>query len=263
MPPRPRGSPRSRMARACSLSFVALAGVLIALQAGGAAVGWGFQLQQPLFVTLLALLMFAVGLNLSGLYEIGGGALAGAGETAHPRVRRGRELLHRRARRRRRDALHGAVHGRGDGLRADPERRVRARGVLSRSVSVSRCRSCCSASSRARSALLPKPGAWMISLRQILAFPMYGAAIWLVWVLSLQAGPDGLLVGAGLRARARLWPLGARPRANVGRLRPQVGLRHGCDRCARRRRAHRVRGTALLARRRWPRRGDRRKRHRL
>ena len=67
-----RDAPEAARASALSygagvlVSFVALAGLLIALQAGGAAVGWGFQLQHPLFVTLLALLMFAVGLNLSG-----------------------------------------------------------------------------------------------------------------------------------------------------------------------------------------------------
>ena len=50
----------------------------------------------------------------------------------------------------------------------------------------------------------------MTSLRQILAFPMYGAAIWLVWVLSLQAGSDGLLValGSALALAFGLWALG-------------------------------------------------------
>jgi thiol:disulfide interchange protein len=42
-------------------------------------------------------------------------------------------------------------------------------------------------------ALLPRPGRWMLVLRQALAFPMYGAAVWLVWVLSQEAGADGVL----------------------------------------------------------------------
>jgi len=47
--------------------------------------------------------------------------------------------------------------------------------------------------------LLPKPGAWMEILKQGLAFPMYGASAWLVWVLSQEAGPGGVLAaGAGL-----------------------------------------------------------------
>jgi thiol:disulfide interchange protein DsbD len=41
--------------------------------------------------------------------------------------------------------------------------------------------------------LLPKPGAWMNVFRQVLAFPMYGAAVWLLWVVSQEAGPTGVL----------------------------------------------------------------------
>ncbi len=52
-------------------AFLALAGALIAARAAGAAVGWGFQLQSPLMVAALSLVMLAAGLNLSGLFEIG------------------------------------------------------------------------------------------------------------------------------------------------------------------------------------------------
>jgi thiol:disulfide interchange protein DsbD len=58
--------------------------------------------------------------------------------------------------------------------------------------------------------LLPRPGAWMERLRQALAFPMYGAAAWLAWVLAQQAGADGLLLllaGAVLLGFAA-WALG-------------------------------------------------------
>ena len=45
---------------------------------------------------------------------------------------------------------------------------------------------------------LPKPGAWMERLKEVLAFPLYGSAVWLLWVLSLQTGASGvLLIGAG------------------------------------------------------------------
>src|ERR1700745_972511 len=52
-------------------AMLALAGLLIAIRAGGAAVGWGFQLQSPLVVAALALVMLASALNLSGLFEVG------------------------------------------------------------------------------------------------------------------------------------------------------------------------------------------------
>src|SRR6185295_14366583 len=59
-------------------------------------------------------------------------------------------------------------------------------------------------------AWLPRPGMWMVTLRQVLAFPMYGAAVWLVWVLSLQAGSDGVLavLAAGLALAFGLWIYG-------------------------------------------------------
>src|SRR3984885_4054768 len=60
-------------------SMLTLAIVLLALRAGGEEIGWGFQLQSPLFVTLMVYLLLAVGLNLSGVFEIGGG-LAGVGD---------------------------------------------------------------------------------------------------------------------------------------------------------------------------------------
>jgi len=60
-------------------SMLALAAVLLGLRAGGEEIGWGFQLQSPLFVTLLIYLLLAVGLNLSGVFEFGGG-LAGVGD---------------------------------------------------------------------------------------------------------------------------------------------------------------------------------------
>ena len=60
-------------------SMLALAGVLLGLRAGGEQIGWGFQLQSPLFVTFMIYLLLAVGLNLSGVFEVGGG-LAGVGD---------------------------------------------------------------------------------------------------------------------------------------------------------------------------------------
>src|SRR5687768_6016421 len=60
------------------VSFAVIAGALLALRAGGEQLGWGFQLQSPVFVTLLAYLFFTLALSLSGAIVIGGGLL-GAG----------------------------------------------------------------------------------------------------------------------------------------------------------------------------------------
>ncbi len=44
--------------------------------------------------------------------------------------------------------------------------------------------------------VLPKPGVWMVTLKQVLAFPLYATSAWLVWVLSIQAGSDGVMAAA-------------------------------------------------------------------
>ena len=62
------------------VSFALLAAGLLALRAGGAALGWGFQLQSPVLVAVLAYLMLLIGLNLSGVFSVGGG-LMGAGQS--------------------------------------------------------------------------------------------------------------------------------------------------------------------------------------
>ena len=54
-----------------TISFVAMALTLVALRAAGAQIGWGFQLQSPMLVALLAYLFFLIGLSLSGYFEIG------------------------------------------------------------------------------------------------------------------------------------------------------------------------------------------------
>jgi thiol:disulfide interchange protein/DsbC/DsbD-like thiol-disulfide interchange protein len=150
-------------------SMLCLAAVLLVLRAGGEQIGWGFQLQSPLFVTLLVYLLFAVGLNLSGVFEVGGG-LAGV----------------------------------GDGLtQGDSYRASFFTGVLTTLV-------CIFAALGLGLALpylllsfapwmrraLPKPGAWMDTLKQLFAFPIYASAAWLLWVLAQQTSSFGL--GAAL-----------------------------------------------------------------
>jgi thiol:disulfide interchange protein DsbD len=195
-------------------SFAALAGVLIALQAGGQAVGWGFQLQQPLFVTVLALLMFAIGLNLSGLYEVSGGALSGAGEKL--------------------TRTSGAAGSFFTGVLAVVVATPCTAPFMGAAMGYALTQDAVFALAvflalgigfalpfvllgffpRALG-FLPKPGPWMTSLRQILAFPMYGAAIWLVWVFSLQVGPDAVFIPlfSALALAFGLWAFGRAQRA--------------------------------------------------
>jgi len=201
------------------VTFLALAGGLIALKAAGSAVGWGFQLQSPPVVAVLALLMLAVALNLSGLFEVGT-SLQGAGAGLASR-----------------SGLAGAFFtgalavvvaapctapfmgpALGWALTQTPAAALAvflflglgfatpfvlvayAPGLLSR---------------------LPRPGPWMEILRKALAFPMYGAAAWLAWVLAQQAGAEDLakLFAAAILVALAAWLLGMRQRrAATGRL---------------------------------------------
>ena len=67
------------------VAFAGLCAALLAARAAGTAAGWGFQFQSPVFVAAMAWLLFAVGLNLSGVYEIGSGLMrTGHGLAARP-----------------------------------------------------------------------------------------------------------------------------------------------------------------------------------
>ena len=184
-------------------SMLALAGVLLGLRAGGEQIGWGFQLQSPLFVTFMVYLLLAVGLNLSGVFEVGGG-LAGVGDS----------LTH------------------GDGLRASfftgvlttlvatpctaPFMAAAVGAALTQSPDVALCIFAALGIGLSLPYLalsfapwlrraLPKPGAWMDTMKQIFAFPMYASAAWLLWVLAQQTSSLGLgaaLAGALLVAFA-------------------------------------------------------------
>lgn len=191
-------------------SFLLLAGTLIALKAGGTAVGWGFQLQQPLVVAVLVYVLVLIGLNLSGLYEIGLG-LTRAGGLVHGSSGVGGSFL---------TGVLAAVVATPC---TAPFMAVAIGYALTQGTGVTLAVfvalglglalpflviSLVPAIGR----LLPKPGMWMVRLRQILAFPLYATAAWLVWVLTQQAGVDAMfavLIGCVLLAFAA-WMTGLR-----------------------------------------------------
>lgn len=176
------------------LSFMLLGAAVVLLRAGGEAVGWGFQLQEPMAVAGFALLIFAVGLNLSGVFEIGGGVTGGDAFT-----RRGGAL----------GAFFTGVLAVAVAAPCTAPFMAAALGyALTQSVAVSlavflalgigfAAPFVAVSLSPSLLRLLPKPGAWMLRLRQGLAFPMYGAAAWLLWVLAQEAGPGGLVAALG------------------------------------------------------------------
>jgi thiol:disulfide interchange protein DsbD len=171
-------------------TFLVLAGVLIAARAAGAAVGWGFQLQSPLIVAALSLLMLAAALNLSGLFEVGA-SLQNVGSTfASAQGLAGSVLT---------GVLSVIVAApctapfMGPALGfALTQPSVVALAVFAALGLGFAAPFTLLAFSPALMRRLPRPGAWMDVFRKALAFPMYAAAAWLAWVLAQQSGPEGL-----------------------------------------------------------------------
>ncbi|SDB10618.1 thiol:disulfide interchange protein DsbD [Belnapia rosea] len=201
------------------LSFLALAGLLIGLRGAGVAAGWGFQFTAPVFVAGLAWLMLAVGLNLSGVYAVGGPAGAGAGLAArggHAGSFFTGALAVLVATPCTAPFMAAAI---GAALALPPAETLLVFAALGLGLAAPYAVLGLFPGLAGR---LPRPGGWMEALRQGLAFPMYGAAAWLAWVLTQQAGPDGLLVllvGAVLIGFAA-WALGLAQRGGgrVGRV---------------------------------------------
>jgi thiol:disulfide interchange protein len=168
-------------------TFTVIAGVLLALRAGGAEIGWGFQLQSPLVVTALAYLLFAVGLVLSGVVTIGGG-LAGMGSSLAARG--------------------GLVGSFFTGALATLVATPCTAPFMAAALGFALVQPAPLALAvfealglglalpylllgfaPALARALPKPGAWMERFRQFLAFPVYATVVWLVFVLQAQTGP--------------------------------------------------------------------------
>ncbi|MGH6889068.1 MAG: protein-disulfide reductase DsbD family protein [Rhizomicrobium sp.] len=188
------------------LSFAALGAVVIGLRAGGEAIGWGFQLQQPIVVGLLALLMFAVGLNLSGVFEVRG---LGAGESLARRSGRAGAFFTGVL------AVVVAAPCTAPFMAAALGFALTQTLVVAMLVFVAlgvgfALPFVAIGLSPALLRLLPRPGGWMETLRRVLAFPMYATALWLVWVLSFETDSGRLVVllGAALVLAFSLWALG-------------------------------------------------------
>jgi thiol:disulfide interchange protein DsbD len=179
------------------VAFATLGLLLIGARAAGAAAGWGFQFQSPVFVAAMAFVLFAVGLNLSGVFTFGARA-SGAGQSLAARGGLAGSFF---------TGLLAVVVATpctapfmGAAIAAALAAPVWAAFAIFLTMGLGLALPyVLLAEIPALARRLPRPGRWMDILRQALAFPMYGAAAWLVWVAGQQTGPAGLpLVLAGL-----------------------------------------------------------------
>lgn len=171
------------------LSFVALGALMLGLRASGEQLGWGFHMQSPAVLAVLATLFTLLGLNLAGVFEIGSVLphRVASLQARHPVV----------------DAFlsgvlavaiaspctapfMGASLGYAVSLPA-----VQALGIFAALGLGLALPFLAAAWVPAVGNWLPRPGAWMDTFRRFMAFPMFATVVWLVWVLGQQSGMDG------------------------------------------------------------------------
>lgn len=175
------------------VSFWILAGALLALRAGGSELGWGFQLQSPTFVFGIAIFLLLFALNLSGLFEIGF-KLATAGGKYEGKSGWGGSFL------------SGILATIVATPCSAPILATALAGALTLAPMDSLLAFTAIALGLATPYLvlslfpalvrmLPKPGAWMETMKQFLAFPLYATVGWLMYVFAGQVSGDQLLDG--------------------------------------------------------------------
>lgn len=177
------------------LAFLALATVLLTLQAGGAAIGWGFHLQKPWFVAALVYLFFVMGLSLSGVVEFGT-SIMGVGSALQEKEGYAGSFFT--------GVLASVVAspctapfmGAALGFAFTQSMPIALTVFLALGFGMALpflVLSFVPALARR----MPKPGAWMVTFKQVLAFPLYATVVWLLWVLGQQAGPDAMALVVG------------------------------------------------------------------
>jgi thiol:disulfide interchange protein DsbD len=174
------------------LSFLAVAAALLALRAGGQALGWGFQLQSPVVVAALAYLFFVMALSLSGVAELGAGFM-GLGQSLTQS-----------------GGLAGSFF---TGVLATVVASPCTAPFMGSALGYALTQPTITALAvfatlglglalpfllmglfPRLAAWLPKPGAWMESFKQLMAFPLYLSVVWLLWVLARQSSADSAAV---------------------------------------------------------------------
>ncbi|MCY4129195.1 MAG: protein-disulfide reductase DsbD family protein [Gammaproteobacteria bacterium] len=207
--------------------FLILAIIMFVLRGAGEAVGWAFHLQSPTILVLLTLLMVAVGLNFSGVFELRGSIANISGGFIVPSGGKSGEFFT--------GVLAVIVAspctvpfmGAALGY-ALVQPVIAALGIfLGLALGFALPYLVISFVPAAKK-VLPKPGAWMGTMRRVMAFPMYATAVWLMWILGGQRGIDALamLLVAAITLGFVLWSVTRARETNLWRWRVSgiVGL---------------------------------------
>jgi len=173
------------------LAFLGLALTLLGLRSAGLAAGWGFQFQSPIFVAAMVWLLFGVGLNLSGVFQVGI-PLTGAGQSLAARSGHAGSfftgLLAALVATPCTAPFMGVAIAAALAAPAPTEIAVFVAMGLGLAAPYALL-----GAVPGLARLTPRPGRWMEILRQGLAFPMYAVSAWLLWVVNQEAGSSGVL----------------------------------------------------------------------
>jgi len=172
------------------VAFLILASVLLSLQVGGALIGWGFHLQSPWFISLLIFLFFIMGLSMSGVVEFGTSIMGVGTELQDKEGYTGSFFT---------GILASVVAspctapfmGAALGFAFTQTASIALTVFVALGLGMALPFLLVSFNPTL-SKLLPHPGKWMLTFKQILAFPLYATAVWLLWVLGNQTGTDGM-----------------------------------------------------------------------
>lgn len=175
----------------CVLTFIAVAAILLAVRGAGQAVGWGFQLQSPAVITFLTLLFFVMGLSLAGHIQWGNRWM-GAGQS----LTQGNQRSH--------SFFTGVLAAVVASPCTAPLMTTALGYALTQPTSIALLIFAGLGFGMALpflllshipqfSRILPKPGQWMNTFKQAIAFPLYLTSLWLLWVLGQQVGINGII----------------------------------------------------------------------
>ncbi len=197
------------------VSFWALVGALLGLRAAGATLGWGFQFQSPVFVALMAGLLFFLGLSLAGQFEIGLTLTSAGGGLAQKQGYAGSFFTGVLA-------VIVATPCTAPFMGAAVGYALAQSAVVTFAIFTALALGLALpylllTLQPAWTRLLPKPGVWMEVLKQATAVPIFATVIWLAWVLAQTRGATGVasLLGMFLLLAIAGWVLGRWPARRV------------------------------------------------
>ena len=198
------------------VTFVIIASILFVIKAGGSEIGWGFQFQNHFVVLALAYLLFLIGLNLAGFFDIPS-HFAGIGHSLTQKQGHIGSFMTGMLATIVATPCTAPMMGTalGYAILQPPVIGIMVFLALGLGLALPYLALCFIPVLRTK---MPKPGAWMNTFKQLLAFPIFAFTVWLVWIFAIQTGAQGVLIAlSGMTALTFIiWLLKHLPKGPFG-----------------------------------------------